>query len=80
MSTTSATAGRRISAISSPIIETNLGRKAEIIEAPLPPGDVPETHADLTWIKADYGYSPEIAIDVGVPRFVAWYKGYHGID
>ena len=40
------------------IIELNLGRKAEIIEGPLPPGDVPETHADLTWIKADYGYSP----------------------
>jgi UDP-glucuronate 4-epimerase len=61
------------------IIESNLGRKAEMIEAPLPPGDVPETHADLTWIKADYGYSPEIAIDVGVPRFLAWYKRYHGI-
>ena len=43
------------------IIESSLGRKAEIIEAPLPPGDVPETHADLTWIKADYGYAPEIS-------------------
>lgn len=62
------------------IIESNLGRKAEVIEAPLPVGDVPETHADLTWIKEDYGYSPEIAIDVGVPRFLAWYKRYRGID
>lgn len=62
------------------IIETNLGRKAEVIEGPLPPGDVTDTHADLTWIKADYGYSPEIAIDVGVPRFVAWYKRHHGTD
>jgi UDP-glucuronate 4-epimerase len=62
------------------IIESNLGRKASVIEAPLPAGDVVETHADLTWIKADYGYSPEVGIDVGVPRFIAWYKRYHGID
>ena len=40
----------------------------------MPPGDVPDTHADLTWVKADYGYTPEISIDDGVPRFVAWYK------
>ncbi|HET7717794.1 MAG TPA: NAD-dependent epimerase/dehydratase family protein [Bauldia sp.] len=58
------------------IIERSLGRKAKVVEAPMPPGDVPETHADLTWIKADYGYAPEISIDVGVPRFVEWYRDY----
>jgi len=58
------------------IIEASVGRKAEVIEAPMPPGDVPETHADLTWIKADYGYAPEISIGTGVPRFVAWYRDY----
>ncbi len=58
------------------VIETSVGRKAEIVEAPMPPGDVPDTHADLTWVKADYGYLPEISIDDGVPRFVAWYKDY----
>ena len=57
-------------------IEASVGRKAEIVEGPMPPGDVPDTHADLTWIKTDYGYAPEISIDVGVPRFVSWYKGY----
>ena len=62
------------------VIETTLGRKAEIIEAPMPPGDVVDTHADLTWINADYGYWPEIGIDVGMPRFIAWYRRYHGID
>jgi UDP-glucuronate 4-epimerase len=61
------------------IIEASLGRTASVIEAPLPAGDVVETHADLTWIKADYGYAPEISIDVGVPRFIDWYRGYHGL-
>ena len=58
------------------VIEASVGRKAQIVEAPLPPGDVPDTHADLTWIKADYGYAPAISIDAGVPKFVAWYRDY----
>jgi UDP-glucuronate 4-epimerase len=61
------------------IIEASVGRKASVIEAPLPAGDVVETHADLAWIKADYGYAPEVSIDAGVPRFIDWYKRYHGI-
>ena len=61
------------------VIEDALGRKATIVEAPLPPGDVIETHADLTRIKADYGFQPTTAIDVGVPRFVEWYKHHYGI-
>jgi UDP-glucuronate 4-epimerase len=58
------------------VIEECAGRKAEVTEAPMPPGDVPDTHADLTWIKADYGFAPSTSIDAGVPRFVAWYKDY----
>jgi UDP-glucuronate 4-epimerase len=58
------------------VIEESVGRKAQVVEAPMPPGDVPDTHADLTWIKADHGFAPATSIDVGVPRFVAWYRDY----
>jgi UDP-glucuronate 4-epimerase len=61
------------------VIESALGRKARVVEAPLPLGDVIETHADLARIKADYGFEPTTAIDVGVPRFVEWYKRHYGI-
>jgi UDP-glucuronate 4-epimerase len=58
------------------VIEASVGRKAEIIKAPLPLGDVTDTHADLTWIKADYGFAPTTSIEVGIPRFVDWYKAH----
>ncbi len=56
------------------MIEDSVGRKAEIVAAPLPPGDVTDTHADLARIEADYGYAPTTPIEVGIPKFVAWYR------
>ena len=55
------------------------GRKAEIEMLPMQPGDVPATYADISAISRDLGYVPTTSIDVGVPAFVEWYKGYHGI-
>ncbi len=43
------------------------------------PGDVKETYADITVIQRDLGFAPSIPIDVGLPRFVDWYRGYHGV-
>ena len=42
-------------------------------------GDVPQTYADILAIADDLGYAPTTAIEVGVPRFVEWYRGYHGV-
>jgi UDP-glucuronate 4-epimerase len=43
------------------------------------PGDVVETYADISAIERDLGFRPTTAIEEGVPRFVDWYKSYHGI-
>jgi UDP-glucuronate 4-epimerase len=61
------------------IIERECGRSAEKIMLPMQAGDVKETFADIDAIQQDLGYQPSTRIDVGVPRFVAWYKQYHGI-
>lgn len=61
------------------IIEHECGRSAEKIMLPMQAGDVKETFADIDAIQQDLGYQPSTRIDVGVPRFVAWYKQYHGI-
>jgi UDP-glucuronate 4-epimerase len=61
------------------LIEEACGRKAQVELQPLQPGDVAETFADISAIQADLGFSPTTAIDVGVPRFVEWYKTYHAI-
>jgi UDP-glucuronate 4-epimerase len=40
---------------------------------------VKETYADITAIQRDVGYAPTTPIDVGVPKFVQWYREYHGV-
>ncbi len=59
-------------------IETALGRQAEKNFLPLQPGDVPDTYADIDALVEDVGFRPETPIEVGVDRFIAWYKGYYG--
>ncbi|MBA3896750.1 MAG: SDR family NAD(P)-dependent oxidoreductase [Sphingomonadaceae bacterium] len=61
------------------LIETAVGRKAEIDFQPLQPGDVPETCADIEAIGRDLGFAPTTSIDIGVPRFVDWYRTYTGV-
>lgn len=59
------------------LIEKACGREARIDLAPMQPGDVPETFADISAIRRDLGFRPSIAIDEGIPNFVSWYREYH---
>ena len=61
------------------ILEAECGRKAEIDFQPMQPGDVRQSFADIAAIQRDLGFEPTTAIDVGVPKFVRWYREYHGI-
>ena len=46
---------------------------------PTQPGDVKETYADIDAISRDLGFAPTTPIDEGLPRFVVWYRDYHGV-
>ena len=61
------------------LLERAIGVEAEKILEPMQPGDVRETYADIAGAEADLGYKPRIAIDEGVPKFVAWYRDYHRV-
>jgi UDP-glucuronate 4-epimerase len=61
------------------VIEECTGRKAEKILLPLQPGDVPDTYADITELARDTGYSPSTPIEVGIARFVEWYRSYYKV-
>lgn len=61
------------------LLERETGRKALLDPKPMQPGDVKETFADISAIERDHGFKPMTSIDEGVPRFVAWYRDYHGI-
>jgi UDP-glucuronate 4-epimerase len=62
------------------VLEDAIGRKAEKRLEPLQPGDVPSTYADISAISADHGFVPTTPIEVGIPRFVDWYRGYHDLS
>jgi UDP-glucuronate 4-epimerase len=60
-------------------IEKALGRQAELNLLPMQPGDVPATYADVDDLVRDVGFSPATPIDVGIDRFVSWYREYFGV-
>lgn len=60
------------------LIEEALGQKAEIDFQPMQPGDVPATYADIEASRRVLGFEPRVPIDEGIPRFVAWYREFHG--
>ena len=61
------------------IIEEACGRKAERQLMPMQPGDVRDTYADISAIQRDLGFEPSTKIDAGIPKFVDWYRQYHGV-
>ncbi|MBO6784534.1 MAG: GDP-mannose 4,6-dehydratase [Alphaproteobacteria bacterium] len=60
------------------LIEDALDTRAEIDFQPMQPGDVPATYADIEASRRDLGFEPTTPIDEGIPKFVAWYREYHG--
>jgi len=61
------------------LLEQETGRKALLSPEPMQPGDVKDTFADISAIERDLGFAPRTPIDEGIPRFVAWYRDYHGL-
>ena len=62
------------------LIEQACGREAIKQMMPMQPGDVRETFADISAIQRDLGFQPTTSIAEGVPRFVDWFRTYHGIE
>ncbi|WP_010214816.1 GDP-mannose 4,6-dehydratase [Sphingomonas sp. PAMC 26621] len=61
------------------LIEQACGKTATRNLLPMQPGDVRDTFADISAIHRDLGYEPRTTIAEGVPRFVDWYRDYHGL-
>jgi UDP-glucuronate 4-epimerase len=58
-------------------LEQTLGRTAVKNMLPMQMGDVPATYADVEALTQDTGFRPATPIEVGVERFVAWYRDYY---
>ncbi|RZI85105.1 MAG: NAD-dependent epimerase [Rubrivivax sp.] len=57
-------------------MERALGRQATKDLQPMQPGDVPATFADTARLADWTGVHPQVSIEEGVRRFVAWYRAY----
>jgi len=60
------------------VLERALGRKAQMEFLPMQDGDVKATMADTRAIEAAVGFKPSTTVEVGLERFVAWYRTYYG--
>jgi UDP-glucuronate 4-epimerase len=58
------------------LVEQACGKKAEIKTLPVAAGDVPSTWADISVSRSELGYDPKTPLEVGIPKFVEWYRGY----
>ena len=61
------------------VLEQCLGKKAQCELLPMQPGDVPATIADVSRLERDLGYRPGTPVEVGVKRFVDWYREYYKV-
>lgn len=61
------------------VLEESLGRKAVLIHLPVQEGEMVRTEADVTETRAALGYAPSTPIEVGVKRFVDWYRDFYGV-
>ena len=61
------------------VLEEKLGVKARLNLMPMQPGDVASTEADTAETRAVLDYAPSTSVEVGVERFVAWYRAYYGV-
>jgi len=58
------------------VLEQLLGKEARKRFLPAQPGDVPATWADVSALEADVGFKPSTPLEVGLARYVAWFREY----
>ena len=61
------------------VLERAVGKTAQKEMREMQPGDVPATYADIDASIRDLGFHPKTTIEEGLPKFVAWFRDYHGV-
>ena len=59
------------------LIEKYLGKKALFNSLPLQKGDIKSTKANIFKSKKYLNYSPKTSVELGVKKFIEWYKDYY---
>ena len=59
------------------LLEKSIGKKAIRELAPMQPGDVPATYANVDDLMRDVDFRPSTPIADGIAKFIEWYRAYH---
>jgi UDP-glucuronate 4-epimerase len=57
-------------------LERAMGVQADIRYAPMQPGDVVETFADIEATTRDLGWRPQTGLEEGLQQFAAWHRAF----
>ncbi|NLJ71759.1 MAG: NAD-dependent epimerase/dehydratase family protein [Syntrophomonadaceae bacterium] len=60
-------------------LEKCLGKEAIKEYHPMQAGDVYQTYADVADLMKDFNFKPDTPIDIGLGKFVEWYREYYEI-
>ena len=58
-------------------LEIAIGKEATKNFMDMQDGDVVSTYADVSDLINDFGYKPDTSLEVGIERFVKWYKEFY---
>ena len=61
-------------------IERATGRRATLNLLEMQPGDVLKSWADVDDLVRDVDFAPNTPVEVGIQRFVDWYREYYEVD
>lgn len=61
------------------VLENCLGMEAKKNMLPMQAGDLPSTYADVDDLINLVGFKPSTPIEVGIERFVDWYRSYYQV-
>ncbi|MDF3075161.1 MAG: protein CapI [Alphaproteobacteria bacterium] len=59
------------------VLERAVGRQAEVERVAAHPAEMFDTVADISETERVLGWRPTTTIDVGLPKFVEWYRAFH---
>ena len=59
-------------------LEKAIGKEATKNFMDMQDGDVVSTYADVSDLINDFGYKPNTSLEVGIERFVKWYREFYG--
>jgi UDP-glucuronate 4-epimerase len=61
------------------VLEEKIGKPAIKRMAPLQPGDVLATYADVDALTEAVDFAPRTPIETGIERFVKWYREFYRV-